>query len=96
MREYQRDLPVSNFWIEVSSSQKSAQLNEFFIPVGIKGMLEGNGYRAVDMGFPFIASFIARATGYTENALLTTVHTAYSSLVNNSLNKIFKEMCCAS
>lgn len=50
-------------------------------------MLEGKGYKTLDIVFPLIAAFIIRATGYTDNANLTTVHTAHSDLPNKLLLK---------
>lgn len=45
-------------------------------------MLEGKAYHAVKMVFSFVAAFIDRATGYTNEVQITDIHTPYSDLVN--------------
>lgn len=48
-------------------------------------MLEGRDFEAVDGVFPFVAASTDRAKEYVEEAPMTTVHTAYSDLLNRLL-----------
>lgn len=44
-------------------------------------MLKGKDCNAVEMLFPFVAAFIQRKTGCTDELVLTEVHKIYSDLV---------------
>lgn len=50
--------------VNFAKREKSAQLNGLFTGDGLRGMLEGKDYYAVDMVFPFITSFIDRSLGF--------------------------------
>lgn len=82
---YQKEFPIPGLQVSFSTAQKSSQLNGFFTSTGVKGMLEGKDYAAVDTVFPFIAAFLDRAIGCADNPALTTVHTLYSDIVNQLL-----------
>jgi len=82
---YQNDFRVTRLRVDFSSSQTSGQLNGFFTSTGVKGMLEGKDYHAIDTVFPFVAGFLDKATGFHNVAHLTTVHTLYSDLINHLL-----------
>lgn len=96
LRGYQRDFHASYIRIDISSSKKTAQLNGFFTPVGVEGMVEEMDYRTGDNLFPFIPALIDKTTGYNENSLLTTGYTAYSDVVSKLLNRNRKVMDCTS
>lgn len=50
-------------------------LSGFFAINGVKSMLEGKAYSAVDMLSPNIAVFIDRAIGYSDESKLSTLYT---------------------
>lgn len=45
---------------------------------GLKGILEGKDYKALDTVLTFDAAFIDRCTAFEESAPFTKVHTMYS------------------
>lgn len=59
----------------------------FFTPDELRSGLEEKGYKAVDIIFLFKADLLYRVTGYPDNALSKTDHTAYSDFPNKLLFK---------
>lgn len=78
---------IATFFIDFSFLKKTAQSISFFSQNGRKEMVQMEDYKAVHMVFSFKAAFIDKAPGYSENALLLTVHTAYSAFRNKLLSK---------
>lgn len=56
-------------------------MDSIFTKTGLKGMLEGNDYKALDSSFSLMATFIDRCTGNGERALLKRVHTIHSNII---------------
>lgn len=77
-----RILSICNLQINSSSSERAAQLKKLFIRKGVEKMLKAKYYKAAEFLLPFKAASMARAPAYNDNALLMTVHTAYSNLHN--------------
>lgn len=47
----------------------------------MNGMLEGQDYNAFDTVFPFVAAFLDRKAGHSDEPKIKTVHTIYSFLI---------------
>lgn len=75
------EVAVKGFHGEVSTTEKPQQLNGIFIEKGIRGMLEYNGCKFLDMIFPFVEEYIDIFTGYQEISPLTDTCASYTSLM---------------
>ena len=60
---YQKDSYVKDLQFNYTSSEKGMRVNGTFTNYGIRGMLEGKNYRAIDMFFPFVVAFIDTCCG---------------------------------
>lgn len=75
LRAYKNAFPVTNLQIDFSTQHVTSTLNVVFLTTGLKGMLEGKLFSALDMLFPFISAFLDRATGYGSQPVLTKMNT---------------------
>ena len=82
---YQRDSYVKDLQFNYTSSEKGKRVNGIFTNEGIRRMLGGKNYRAIDMVFPFVAAFIDMCCGETDSCPLTKVCSQYTELMTFSL-----------
>lgn len=92
---YERYISTSRLYINSSGSHKTALLNGFFvnglfISTGIKGMLNGKDYRAIDIGISFLAPLLDKSLGGSNRSVLLLIHTLYSDIVNLLLFDTFE------
>lgn len=71
--------------VDFAKTGKTTQLNGLFTADGLRGMLEGKDYYAVDMVFPFVAAFIDRSLGFEEKCELTRMNVLYIEIINKVL-----------
>lgn len=83
---YQKDSYVVGLHIDFRTGDKSRGLNGFFVSDGIRGMLEGKDYWAIDQVFPYLAVAIDRYMGNITSHPLTKIHTLYTELVQYLYN----------
>lgn len=57
-------------------------LDRFFTSTGIKAMLDGNDYCAVDTAFPILAAFLDGSLAYSDKPVLTPIHRLNSDIEN--------------
>lgn len=57
-------------------------MNGIFTQEEVRGILEAENQRQLEMVFPFVAAGVDRVTGYNEESLLTKVCTEYSDIFN--------------
>jgi len=88
LAEVENTYPASGLHVDFSKTEKTSQLNGLFLREGVRGMLEGKNFRAVDMVFPFVLSFIDRILGFQGTADLTSVHTMYTEIMVTCLYDI--------
>lgn len=69
-------IPVTVVCVRFSKGEVSLQVNGLFNSNGLPGMglVKEEGCQGTDMMFPFIFSFLDKATGYSEDDELTKVY----------------------
>ena len=72
--------------IDFSKKEASSQLNGFYTSTGLRGMLEGKDFKALDFVFPFIFAYVDTWLGYEDSAPLTKLHVSYTSLTNQIMS----------
>lgn len=82
LTEIQTKYPMPGRNVDFAKKEASSGLNGLFTNDGLKGMLEGKDYQAVDYIFPFVAAFTDRCLGRVDSHEQTTVHTKYTELMN--------------
>lgn len=65
----ENDFYVSDLQINFYSSHTFLKLISLFASNRVKEILEGKDFDAIDASVPFVATFISRATGYSEEPL---------------------------
>lgn len=68
--------------MNVFLAQETEQLTGFFISDGVKGMMEGEVYSAIEKEIPITETTIDYKTGYSDETMLTTVHKIYLDFAN--------------
>jgi len=81
LAEIEKNYPATGLHVDFSKKEKSAQMNGFYLRDGVRGMLEGKNYRAVDMVFPFLAAFFDRAVGFSQDPSFTALNTMYTDIM---------------
>lgn len=64
-----------------STGESGRNLNGIFTVEGLQGMLEAKDYRALDMVFPFIGSYIDRCCNEGDEAPVTSIYLQYSDIL---------------
>ena len=77
----EKDFGAPGLHIDFSKHERSTQLNGLYVREGLRGMLEGKNYRALDMVFPIIVGFLERCLGFASAPVLTDLHVRYSELM---------------
>lgn len=70
-----------------SCKDRAMQSNGVFRNIGMRGMLEKNDYRAVDIVFSIIKDYIVRATGFQNDANILYVHHMYANTVSKVVSQ---------
>lgn len=74
----EKEYYVPRLHVDSSKKRTETQLNGLCAVGGLRGMLEGQNYKKVDMVFPFLAGFMKMCTERVEETLLTKVYVLYS------------------
>ena len=82
---YERESYISGLTFDNSSPDISDKLDGFFTEDGIRGMLEGKDYKAVDMVFPFVGAFIDMCCGDEESCPITKISSQYTEIMTTCL-----------
>lgn len=82
---YQHDFDLPGLWGDFYTAQKSFHLTGLVTATGVRGMLEGKDYRAIDTFFHFIVAFIDLIKEFNHNPVLKRIHTLYWDIVNQLL-----------
>lgn len=85
LRLIERDSGIAQLHVDFSTKDMSSALNGIFLQTGLRGMLEGKDYRALDHVFPFVAAFIDNVT-QSQDGTVTKIHMAYSELIQELEN----------
>ena len=72
--------------IDFSKKDCSSQLNGIYTSTGLRGMLEGKDYKNLDTVFPFVFAYVDTWLGQESTAPLTTIHTQYTSFVQQIMS----------
>ena len=94
LAEIEKNYSATGLHVDFSKKEKTAQLNGFFLRDGVRGMLEGKNYRAIDLVFPFIAAFVDRALGFQDQPTLTTLNMMYTELMLTLLHDLPRKGFC--
>lgn len=77
----QKDIESARPKEKASGRDKSSKLKGLFKHIGLRGMLEGKKYWAVDMVFTFLVGSIDRAIAVVEKTPMTKLDTMYLDLI---------------
>ena len=72
--------------IDFSKKDCSSQLNGIYTSTGLRGMLEGKDYKALDTVFPFVFAYVDIWLQQETEASLTSVHVNYTDLVQQIMS----------
>lgn len=96
----EKEFPVVEMHVDFLKSEPSLQLIRLSRSNGVHDMPEKNDFNRIDIMFPFICTFIEKATAYFEDAKVTKVNKIYSELVlefcsrSSKTNTDLKRECC--
>lgn len=71
------------------------QLKEVFLYSGVREILEGKDYSAVDMRFPVGTDFVNRVTAHIKSPNLARVYAIYSLIISRVVSVIGNENALA-
>lgn len=74
--------PIPCLLIDFAQKGQTAQLEDLFRGMGLRGMGEGRNYCAFDTAFPFVAAFIDRRLGCLERCELIQMGVLYTEMVS--------------
>lgn len=80
---FERESGTSVLKVYFGKVEASSDFHGLFMNTGVRGMPEGSSYQCVDMLFPFVETFIDRATVILQYSPMTFVHEKYSELRSN-------------
>ena len=88
---FQNEYMMPGTRVDFSKKEGSSQLNGIYMTRGLRGMLEGKDYRALDVMFPFVFGYVDCWLGTSAEASLTKIHVSYTDLVNRLMTDNFGE-----
>ena len=86
LRYFQTHSVMPGTRIDFSKSYCSSSLNGLYPSTGLRGMLEGKDFKALDTVFPFIFAYVDTWLGQHSEAPLTSIHSRYTSLVQQVIS----------
>lgn len=73
--------PASHLQVDLWNDDTSQQLNRLLVSDALREMVEGNDYRALDMGFSFSHAILDKCIVISGRPMRTNVHTFYPDLL---------------
>lgn len=69
--------PFPGVNVHFSGKESTSQLNGLYLNDGVGVMMEGEHYQAIDIDFPYIATFLDQCTGHIKECPLSPIDVAF-------------------
>lgn len=76
---------INDMKVYLSQYYGSSQLNQIFLPTGLRGVLEVKSNMCLDSVFPFVFIYAENWIVFQENAPSTRIHVLETDTVNSSM-----------
>lgn len=80
-----KSIRVPSFHVDFSTKENSQNLNDFFLNISERGLLEGKDFKFLDMVFSFVAVYVDGVTAYQYYSPLTETFTNSTTIMKDWL-----------